>query len=248
MNENKKNIKLERSIKLKFSDKENFVCKCNLCGSYFKTWQRVGYHLENSHNITSEEYYKKYYKLPDEGICKECGKPTKFHSILFGYGDFCSCKCAGKNKETRLKCENTNLKLYGVKYTIQNKKCREKLEQTNIEKYGCKWNMSNEQIRQKAKETKFEKYGNENYSNREQAVETWKNHSNEFKQYIKEKREKTCFEHFGCKTNLLLEDCIKARENKILKLYGKNIYHKQSIGLKNVKKLVWKDMVLKIML
>lgn len=80
--------------------------------------------------------------------------------------------------------------------------------------------MSNETIRNKAKKTKIDKYGDENYNNREQAVQTWNDRSEEFKTEVKENREKTCIKNYGCKTNLLTQECIKAREDSCFKKFG----------------------------
>lgn len=67
--------------------------KCELCGEEFK---RVAIHLKQAHGYTKEqqkEYYDKYLKKNKEGICLECGSPTRFMGINIGYKEFCSDKC-----------------------------------------------------------------------------------------------------------------------------------------------------------
>lgn len=50
-------------------------------------------HILNEHNFSEKEYYDLYLKQPDEGICKKCGKPTRFYSINRGYCPTCSLQC-----------------------------------------------------------------------------------------------------------------------------------------------------------
>lgn len=42
---------------------------------------------------TTEDYYVKYYKQADEGICSVCGSQTKFDNVLDGYKQECSNEC-----------------------------------------------------------------------------------------------------------------------------------------------------------
>jgi len=56
--------------------------KCLVCGNDFIN---VGRHAI-SHNMTCKEYYDKYLKSSDlEGICIQCGKPTKFRNLSKKY-------------------------------------------------------------------------------------------------------------------------------------------------------------------
>ena len=222
----KKLIAETRKLKYNFSNDTDYDVVCKLCGMKCKCWCNFGRHLKITHNTNSEEYYKVFYKNVNEGICKECGNPTKFYSILLGYAKFCSQKCSANNTDTRKKCENTNKKTYGVKYTIQNEKCRQKLEETNIKKYGVKWNMSNSDIRQKAAKTKLELYGNENYNNIDKIKTTWYNRDDNFKEKVKNKREKTCIKKYGVSSYLKTDEFKKLKEEWCLSNYGVNNYSK----------------------
>jgi len=50
-------------------------------------------HILNKHNLSEKEYYDLYLKQPDEGLCKNCGKQTRFYSITRGYCSTCSLNC-----------------------------------------------------------------------------------------------------------------------------------------------------------
>ena len=73
-------------------------CQCAVCGKTIKLDKtkrtvQFSWHLRE-HNLTLKEYYDSYIKKPDEGICKFCGKPTKFIDIYKGYNDYCGRVCA----------------------------------------------------------------------------------------------------------------------------------------------------------
>ena len=93
---------------------ELFICK--ICGEELKTM----HHLQK-HNISSKDYYEKYLKKDDEGICLYCSKQTKYISLLQGYRQFCSCKCNIKyNKLCAEAGDNNVSKNIEVKKKISN--------------------------------------------------------------------------------------------------------------------------------
>ena len=47
--------------------------KCEICGKDFIN-NRIGSHINRIHHISSKDYYDKYYKQQNEGICLNCGK------------------------------------------------------------------------------------------------------------------------------------------------------------------------------
>jgi hypothetical protein len=66
---------------------------CEICKREFKSLKSLQSHFSQIHKIKSEEYYKKYLKKVDEGICKVCNKPTKYKNITLSYHIYCSIKC-----------------------------------------------------------------------------------------------------------------------------------------------------------
>lgn len=92
------------------------ICICKICGKELKTM----HHLQK-HNISAKDYYEKYLKKDDEGICLYCGKQTKYISLLQGYRQFCSCKCNIKyNKLCAEAGDNNVSKNIEVKKKISN--------------------------------------------------------------------------------------------------------------------------------
>jgi len=134
------------------------LIKCEICEREFENYRGLSSHIKRKHIINSKEYYNKYLKKENEGICPECGKETNFYRISFGYRKFCSEKCAQNSNETRKKFEETCLKTYGEISPSKNKKVREKTEDTNIKKYGFKNVSQNPEIKEKIEKTFIKKY------------------------------------------------------------------------------------------
>lgn len=75
----------------------NGEVKCEICGRMFKSLRALSVHLKKTHGFGNddslyEDYYNRYLKKPDEGICPVCGKPTRQHR--FRYDRCCSLSCA----------------------------------------------------------------------------------------------------------------------------------------------------------
>jgi hypothetical protein len=72
--------------------------KCLECGVEVK---QIGKHLK-IHNLSPKDYYDKYLKRIDEGICIsiDCNKETKFRRLDEGYPKTCSNSCARKVNHT----------------------------------------------------------------------------------------------------------------------------------------------------
>ena len=125
-----------------------FICK--ICNKEFNSVHALSLHLK-LHNISAEEYYKKYLLKPGEGTCKVCGKPTKYHSLSKGFYTYCCNDCIGKDKEIVKKREETSIKRFGVKHASELEKYKEKAKQTYKEKTGYDHNMHNPEVVEKVK-------------------------------------------------------------------------------------------------
>lgn len=88
--------------------------KCKLCGKEFKGVQSLGVHIKRTHNIETKEYYDKFLKKPDEGICQTCGKQTNFWHLGYGYLKHCCKECISGDIEVKNKKEQTCLNNWGV--------------------------------------------------------------------------------------------------------------------------------------
>ena len=65
------------------------------------------------HNLTKKEYYDKFLKKENEGICLRCGKETNFINIHSGYFKYCSCDCSANSIEKQNSIKQTCLIKYG---------------------------------------------------------------------------------------------------------------------------------------
>lgn len=95
------------AIKTNKFDISDYNCECLECGMKFANNIALGVHISQNH-FSSEEYYIKFHKTPEDGFCKWCKTPTGFNSIQEGYNKFCyntSCNVNYYNKyENRHEC------------------------------------------------------------------------------------------------------------------------------------------------
>lgn len=134
--------------------------KCKICGKEFKSPRSVSTHLRHQHkDYTAKAYYDKFLKKNGEGICKECGKETRFYNMTVGYAQFCSNECTLRSDLTKEKTIKTNLERYGTKCTFQAESVKEKIKKTNVERYGVEHPLQNKEIRHKVDTTNLERYG-----------------------------------------------------------------------------------------
>lgn len=111
--------------------------KCKICGKEFKNLRGLASHLTAHHKISSKNYYDKFYKTEDEGICLYCGKPTKFSKLSRGgYQKYCCKECSYKSDLVKQNREKTNLERFGTKNPYQNKDIKEKIRKKHEHLYG----------------------------------------------------------------------------------------------------------------
>jgi hypothetical protein len=73
-----------------------FVCGVTINAKYLALM--VGKHIRSEHDMSQEEYYRKYsYKSGDEN-CSNCGVKVDFINLLLGYKSTCSKSCASSNR------------------------------------------------------------------------------------------------------------------------------------------------------
>lgn len=129
--------------------------QCKICNKTFDTIKGLSNHIKK-HKITKKEYYDKFYKKSNDGICKTCGKSTKFQTLSDGYGDYCSNRCIINNKEVQQK------RLSAINKENLSKVIKEGLKKSN----------------KSSKKTKLDRYSDENYNNRDKARQTYLNKYN----------------------------------------------------------------------
>ena len=148
------------------SEDGRFICE--ECGRTFVNVNGLAQHVNCYHN--TKDYYDKWLKEEGEGICKVCGKNTKFISLTGHYTLWCTKKCALILRQISL--EESNIKNFGVKNVFQLEECKEKSKQTLIKKFGVDNPRKSKFLQNKAKETCKERYNDENYNNAEKAKQT----------------------------------------------------------------------------
>lgn len=147
------------------------MLKCKICEQELSN-KGISSHLKRKHQLASKEYYDKYLKNDSEGRCKICGKETALCTILTGYRQYCSTKCANLDPVIREKIEQTSIEKYGVKCNLnleetkkkanannQSKESKAKRAKTNVEKYGVENVYASEQVKEKIRQTNLERYG-----------------------------------------------------------------------------------------
>ena len=130
--------------------------KCLICNKDFGERYIPGSHFK-THNITGKEYYDKFLKKSDEGICQNCGSNTKYHGkISRGYSRYCSRTCwlktdthreivrnTMKNKiwrtESKEKLANYRRGKIQSKESIEKQHATRKLNGSNRPNLGKKW-------------------------------------------------------------------------------------------------------------
>lgn len=195
----------------------NRIFKCSICDKEYEVkYGSFSKHLK-THNLTQKEYYDKYLKKDKEDICKNCGKPTKFLSLLLGYRDCCSRACTNilkygvdnpwKSKEIRDKGAKTRLEKYGDA-TFTN---REKAKETCRKNFGVDYSFQSEEVKDKIKKSILDRHGVENIFQLDS---------------VKEKVEKTNLEKYGAKRPWMSENIQEKSQNtrkkNILKYCKKN--------------------------
>lgn len=121
---------------------------CKICDRHFKNKHGLSAHVFGCHEISKKEYYDKYIKTENEGVCEKCGKETTFRDNR--YLRFCSNKCytsskffseqSKKNASGKTQSKETIEKR--IKNTDQSTKQKNR-EKTLLEKYNdIKYNNS----------------------------------------------------------------------------------------------------------
>jgi len=150
---------------------------CEECNRLFKNQKAINVHTNKTHN--KKQYFDKWLKENDEGLCKICGKEAKFIGSR-GYQLWCSKKCALKIRQKHL--EENNLLNYGVKNTYERKDVKDKCKKI----WGCDNPFQRKDVKEKCKQTTLKNWGVENCSSSSD---------------IKKKKEETCFKNYGVNYN-----------------------------------------------
>ncbi|MGM9968820.1 MAG: hypothetical protein ACI35S_00320 [Anaeroplasma sp.] len=94
---------------------DKLFIKCKICDKCFEKIGNLAKHVR-LHNLTTKDYYDKFLKKENEGICLNCGKETEFYRISCGYKKYCcrTCSCIHLTPIRKL----TMLNKYGAETTL----------------------------------------------------------------------------------------------------------------------------------
>lgn len=146
----------------------NGLYECQVChAASFETVRGLSSHITKNHKMDSRTYYDTHVKASGEGVCKVCGKPTKFHTLADGYRECCSIKCGNKlmftdperGEAIQQKRVVTCMARYGVTNAGGTRESLEKAQKTHMEKRGVRWAMQSKEVVEKSKTTCLGKYG-----------------------------------------------------------------------------------------
>lgn len=187
-------------------------------------------------NIYNKSYYEKLGYDINSDIIK-----IKISDLSYGSNFKILVKCDYCNnvKEVSYKSYNKSIKKNG-KFSCNSKECNVlKLKECNLLKYGVETSFERDDVKNKIKETNLEKYGVEHVSKRNdikdrkkikynnnkdyiknKIKESWRNKSNEEKNKINDKREKTVIEKYGASNVSKNNDIKKKKKNTFLNKFG----------------------------
>ena len=100
-----------------------------------------------------------YFNPHATGLCKVCGRPTKFRNFKSGYPIYCSSKCSNSDPDKKETCRQTVINRYGVENVSKSSVVKDRICNTFKEKYGVEWVGQSKEAQAKQKATCIEKYG-----------------------------------------------------------------------------------------
>jgi len=181
--------------------------ECKICNDKIEVIGEQSFfrlHLKKIHNLNAKEYYDLHFKKENEGICSNCGEPTRYLSFRIGYTKYCNQSCAGLDEKTINKVKETKK----LKYNNENYNNRQKASQTCLKIYGVENVSQNNEIKKKKIKTNLQNCGAENYTT-----------TKEFKERVK----KTCLEKYNVDNPSKCEKFKEKRSQTIFNRYG--VYH-----------------------
>ena len=210
--------------------KANIICQ--ICGKSITHFSGLAKHIKTKHNILPKEYYDKFLKQDNEGICLNCKNQTTFIKLAKGYHKYCSRQCANENPEKKHKAEETIFQHFGVRHPSQSKVIRQKQKQTCLNKYGATTPFSVNCCREKAKQTSLKRYGETSYTktqeyrlkSKETSLRKYGYESPNQSPIVQKKQQDTCYKNYGvknCQQSYIVQ---QQTQQTIRSKYGKSFY------------------------
>lgn len=149
--------------------------QCKICEKECRNIMQLSLHVKFHHSLTPKQYYDKYLRKPDEGICPVCGQETTFDGIRDGYRKYCR-PCIFKDKSVKERLQKSLLENHGG-IGFASKEISASVEETCLTKYGVKNYSQTEEYNKRVKAISLERYGKEYYMQTDEyarrAKQTW---------------------------------------------------------------------------
>lgn len=174
--------------------------KCEICGKEFEL-HGFASHIKSAHKISSKDYYDRFMKKPNEGICVFCGKETPFYKLSSGYKKCCNRKYQFEYQKTdayKKLVKTTNLAKYGTEWSQQSEGIKNKIVSTYIKNNGgMGWASDN--VKETNKRNQLDKYAVDHISKRPD---------------VKQKIRKTIKERYNVNSSFELQKTKESIKNK----------------------------------
>ena len=218
--------------------------KCLICDHIFDNNNKFAKHRFHKHNLSLKEYYDKFLKKENDGICLVCCKETKFCKSSRSYSKTCSHKCGGILFRKNLKNNSEKFKNFQNKVSDHRKKWWNSLSEDELIKNSEKMKKGTiEYISKLSKEERKEKFGFLNKLDKKEkekfikekmlntgAHKWWKTATDDEKKKIYNKRRET-----NIKNNNLID-----RKNldifQKFEIYKKEVQHRTNLTYRKHKK------------
>jgi hypothetical protein len=218
--------------------------KCLICNEIFDNNRKFAKHRFFKHNLNLKEYYDKFLKTENDGVCLICKKETNFDKSTNSYKKTCSHKCGGIYFQKELKNNQDKFKKFQNKVSIHRKNWWSSLTNDELIEHLKKTKKGfNEYISKLTLEQKKERFGFLNKlseKDKEEFIKNkllntgahkwWKTASENQKRRVYEQRRNT-----NIKNNNLIDrknlNIFEKFEN-----YKKEVQHKTNITYKKYKK------------
>jgi len=227
-----------------FKQDENGLYFCEECDklSAFKNLIVLSKHTSKVHGLTGKEYFDKWIKDEDEGICKinGCNNETRYKGFYWGYKNTCCKECEYAYRTLCIK--KSNMEKYGVENVFAVKKVKEKIVDTIQERYNVDNISKSEFHKKKKEETCLKNNGVKSglqmkicRQNKKDKLENEPGYKEKINKKVKntkkerhgdenynnmQKNKETCMEHFGMEYSFAAPSVRKKCTETCIKLYG----------------------------
>jgi hypothetical protein len=137
-------------------DEQNYFV-CEECEKPYKNKTLLSKHVIKIHQMSPKEYFDKWIKEENEGLCKICGKKTKLLRPDTGYAEGCCKKhiklIAYQKSKITMKCH------FDVENNFQREECKKTIKSTCLKKFSVDNPNKSKTVRLKTANTCLQRFG-----------------------------------------------------------------------------------------